>query len=220
MTLSRVQVPVDLSSRCVKRFFDDFLGLNDFMSPGGSIRAPLADLILQSRSLHHAVLAVGALFSTYRNVSAPSASSSNFRSLTYSSYSAAVVSTRKDILEQSPNYDALLWTSFLLSYFELMSTTIGDSWLTHMKYGMSTIARLRGPKICLSSTAASRDFFLTFRWFELSRALLYVDTTFLAESEWITTMKKAIDPSKKGKSCQFNEQLFGATVDTAVLRVE
>src|SRR5436190_873087 len=63
-----------------------------------------------------------------------------------------------------------------------MCDVTGTGWLKHMMYGTSKIMQLRGPERHL--TGSGREFFLTFRVFEICRALIYSTNTYLAERKW------------------------------------
>lgn len=69
-----------------------------------------------------------------------------------------------------------------------MYDNTGEGWLKHMLSGTKTIMQLRGPAAHL--TGSGRSFFLVVRIFEICRALIYNDSTFLAEPEWIDLMGK------------------------------
>lgn len=59
----------------------------------------------------------------------------------------------------------------------------GDGWVKHILYGTSRILQLRGPKAHVKG--AGRSFFLAIRVFEICRALIYSDSTFLSEKAWV-----------------------------------
>lgn len=63
-----------------------------------------------------------------------------------------------------------------------MCDVTGDGWLKHILYGTSKLLQFRGPASLLSTSG--RSFFLTVRVFEICRALIYNDMTFLDEPEW------------------------------------
>lgn len=55
--------------------------------------------------------------------------------------------------------------------------------MKHFLYGTSNMLRLRGPEAHLSGSG--RSFFLTVRVFEICRALIYPEPTFLCRPEWM-----------------------------------
>ena len=58
-----------------------------------------------------------------------------------------------------------------------------SNWEKHFLYGTSRLLQLLGPEWCM--VGSNQECFLTLRIFEISRALIYNDSTFLAESKWI-----------------------------------
>jgi hypothetical protein len=73
-----------------------------------------------------------------------------------------------------------------------MRDQTGTNWLAHFMNGTSTLLRLQGPSLLEpqdKETEHRQVFFFSMRIFEISRALIYTDTTFLVTPEW----SKAID---------------------------
>lgn len=68
-----------------------------------------------------------------------------------------------------------------------MYDVTGEGWVKHILYGTSKILQLRGP--AAHASGAGRSFFLTFRVFEISRALIYNELTFLDEVDWRLLME-------------------------------
>ncbi|KAF9699569.1 hypothetical protein EKO04_002205 [Ascochyta lentis] len=86
-----------------------------------------------------------------------------------------------------------LWTTLLLSVFELMRDTSGTNWLAHFLHGTSTILRLQGPSILTLSGIKNeqhRAFFFSARIFEIARALIYTEPTFLSTPEWMLSIEQ------------------------------
>ncbi len=75
----------------------------------------------------------------------------------------------------------------MLTRFQLMYDVTGEGWVKHILYGTSKIMQLRGP--AAHATGPGRSFLLTFRGFEVCRALIYNDTTFLDQPSWELLMK-------------------------------
>ena len=63
-----------------------------------------------------------------------------------------------------------------------MYDATGDGWVTHFLHGTSELLNHFGPSAF--KTEPGREFFLTIRVFEISRALLFTQETFLNEPEW------------------------------------
>jgi hypothetical protein len=72
-----------------------------------------------------------------------------------------------------------------------MRDQTGENWLAHFLNGTSTLLRLQGPRI-LDPQDKEMDhrqvFFFSMRVFEISRALIYTEPTFLATPEWSKTI--------------------------------
>jgi hypothetical protein len=62
----------------------------------------------------------------------------------------------------------------------------GEGWVKHILYGTSRIVQYRGPNTHL--TGVGRRFFLTMRIFEITRALVYSEETFLVQENWRSLM--------------------------------
>ena len=59
----------------------------------------------------------------------------------------------------------------------------GAGWIKHTMYGTSRLLQLLGPKACRSGEA--RNFFLEVRVFEVSRAVLFSESSFLVTPPWL-----------------------------------
>jgi hypothetical protein len=57
------------------------------------------------------------------------------------------------------------------------------NWGKHFQYGTSALLQLLGPQRCM--VGFGRECFLTLRIFEISKALLYNESTFLSKSAWL-----------------------------------
>jgi hypothetical protein len=72
-----------------------------------------------------------------------------------------------------------------------MCDASGTNWLSHFLHGTCTILRLQHPS-CLALTdeksTRKRTFFLSARIFEISRALIYSEPTFLSEPAWTSAL--------------------------------
>lgn len=63
----------------------------------------------------------------------------------------------------------------------------GDGWVKHMLYGTSRMLQVRGPAAHLAGYG--RLFFITGRVFEICRALIYLEPTFLSDPPWVSLSK-------------------------------
>jgi hypothetical protein len=80
-----------------------------------------------------------------------------------------------------------------------MRDPTGTNWLTHFLHGTSTMLRLLGPSVLISHSGENthrQAFFFSARIFELSRALIYTEHTFLATTQWTTAIEAywAVNP--------------------------
>jgi hypothetical protein len=64
----------------------------------------------------------------------------------------------------------------------------GEGWVKHALYGTSKIVQARGPENHLFEPG--RSFFLLVRVIEISRALIYNDSTYLSEPVWKGLMQR------------------------------
>jgi hypothetical protein len=68
-----------------------------------------------------------------------------------------------------------------------MRDPTGTNWLAHFLHGTSTMLLLLGPTVLTSPSGENKHrqaFFFSARIFELSRALIYTEPTFLSTSQW------------------------------------
>lgn len=68
-----------------------------------------------------------------------------------------------------------------------MRDPTGTNWLAHFLHGTSTMLCLQGPSMLLHSSKEYENhqaFFISARIFEISRALIYTEPTFLTTPEW------------------------------------
>ena len=71
-------------------------------------------------------------------------------------------------------------------FLQLMYDMSGEGWIKHFLYGTSELLQYFGPETCLSGNG--RHFFLTVRVFEVSRALIFNEETFLSTKSWCDIM--------------------------------
>lgn len=69
-----------------------------------------------------------------------------------------------------------------------MYDSTGQGWTKHFLYGTSKLLEQFGPKRCLQG--GGRTFFLTVRIFEISRALIFTQPTFLSTTPWTNLTTK------------------------------
>jgi len=90
----------------------------------------------------------------------------------------------------------------------------GLGWTKHFN-GTSDILQYFGPEACLSGVG--QKFFLTIRIFEISRALLFTEKTFLSEKKWQDLMAHIWD-TRDIENWHPKEQLFDIMVSCSSLR--
>ncbi|KAM0496623.1 hypothetical protein ACHAO3_008956 [Verticillium nonalfalfae] len=79
----------------------------------------------------------------------------------------------------------VLWTTFLLGLFELMTDASGAGWVQHMVHGTARALVALGPAACSArSSSAVGRFFLQVRAFEACRAVIFNEVSFLGEDSW------------------------------------
>jgi hypothetical protein len=143
-------------------------------------------LLRESLPLQQAMMAMGALDVEKNNPKLCRTGSSS--ALQY--YRAGISSVQSELSDPNLRTNvSVLWSSFFLGLFELMFDTTGEGWLKHFLHGTSALLEYRGP--AAHRDGAGRRFFLAVRIFEISRALIYSNESFLAQSEWrhlMTTM--------------------------------
>ncbi|KAK4869244.1 hypothetical protein LT330_006244 [Penicillium expansum] len=169
---------------CLLDCFVSFIEQNMFTMSFSSIIPDLLPLISTSPVLYNAVIAVGALDAN-RHAGGRALQGEK------SPYVDAMTSYHKSmgILRSClgninvMQKEDVLWATFFLGLFELLSDDSGEGWVKHMLYGTSKMLQLVGPSDCMSS--ARRIFYDLFRVLEASRALLYNEETILSQDCWL-----------------------------------
>ncbi|KPM44919.1 hypothetical protein AK830_g1635 [Neonectria ditissima] len=166
-------------------YFDVFLRKNNFSCQGKS-SVDIQELMQRSTSggyLKNAVLSLGAMEAVkLRSADGPS-QHQNYQ-FALNSYMNSVGGLR-DALEhhtQRPHLRLnVLWTTLLLGLFELMSDSTGQGWVQHIVHGTSKALVASGPLACQASFG--KRFFIEVKIFEVCRAIIFNEPTFLAQSE-------------------------------------
>ncbi|KAK5993672.1 hypothetical protein PT974_07107 [Cladobotryum mycophilum] len=149
-----------------------------------SVSQDLVPLIYQSPSLQDIAVAIGAL-NAGRRGSARSVDEGNspeyvaFRSYGRSIQALQVQLAAPDVAES----EDVLWGTFLLGLFELISEPTGERWPKHMLYGTSKILQLLGPSATYSPLR--RRLFEAFRVLEANRMIIYGQDSFLSQKQWM-----------------------------------
>ncbi|CAM1509580.1 Fc.00g033190.m01.CDS01 [Cosmosporella sp. VM-42] len=110
----------------------------------------------------------------------------------------------------------VLWTTLFLGLFELMSDSTGDGWVQHIVHGTSSALVASGPMTCQSGIG--RRFFMEVKIFEVCRAIVFNEPTFLATPEWAALSSDL--RSKSGISWNSLDALLDVIVMCSTLRVQ
>ncbi|KAF2501785.1 hypothetical protein BU16DRAFT_501132 [Lophium mytilinum] len=199
-TVYHVDLWPDSTDQHVSHFFDVFLAANDFSGTSWrSLPISLSEMIADSSALKDVAIALAALDCSRRPHSAPTAERGvSLRQTALSSYSRALQEVRVEL--STPNQlvarESTVWVTFFLGIFELMLESNEKNWEKHFLYGTSHLLQVQGPKCC--GTGRGRERFLALRIFEISRALIYQNTTFLAEPEWLELAQQLKEEDREG----------------------
>ena len=98
---------------------------------------------------------------------------------------------------------------------KLMTDATGQGWVQHLVGGTSKALLAAGPTVCL--TGRGKRFFTEIRMFEVCRAIIFNEPTFLANSEW-RILTASIHPNEQGKDCGLNA-LMDIITSCSTLRV-
>ncbi|KAH7050224.1 hypothetical protein B0J12DRAFT_753676 [Macrophomina phaseolina] len=163
-------------------FFEQFLKTNNFADGLWThVTSHLHQLLHTSPALRSAITAVAILDSSRR----PS-SRSNIPHLTAQEKALQIYSNSLTALQSAIcTYGAAehtIWATFFLGLFELMMGSNSTNWDRHFLYGTSNLLRARGP--ATFRQGSGKVLFLTLRFFEVSRCLIYDESSFLMESAW------------------------------------
>lgn len=176
-------VSIDDDGFLLQHFFGSFIKRNDFTGIG---KPDLDGLIVgfqSSSGLCEAIIAVSALDISRGHTSTAYLTQKITESRALATYSASVTATQTEIEENTIlTNEHALWTTFFLGLFELMYDVSGEGWLRHILYGTSKLLQLRGPNA--HRDGRGRSFFITVRVFEICRALIYNENTFLCDDQW------------------------------------
>ncbi|GIJ92138.1 hypothetical protein Asppvi_011114 [Aspergillus pseudoviridinutans] len=142
----------------------------------------------RSPSMYHASTALGALDLSRKALLTIPLERRDAAVGALTAYHTSIGQLKTEIVSNSVPRDVSLWTTFFLGLFELMHDMTGEGWVKHFLYGTSNMLQLRGPEAHISGSG--RSFFLTVRVFEICRALIYTEPTFLCRPEWMSLTTK------------------------------
>lgn len=144
----------------VSHFFSSFLPRNDFTARASNEQQVLKDWMLISASLKNAIIALGALDLTHH--------SKSYFPVAVAYYKQAVSSLRMQLSKATGISDATIWTSLLLSLFELMFDATGTGFMLHFTKGLPAL--LRGRTFDRTQIDCHRSLFHAVQMLEVMRA--------------------------------------------------
>ena len=172
----------------ISYFFVGFLSRHQFAGSSGEDCGDLQTSAQDSPSLRCAIAALSSLCmdSSVR----PSSPTSGFRT-SFLYYQKAVSLLRSELGkvddDNASTIDSTLWTTLLLSIFELMYDATGSGFNVHFVQGTSTLLQCKSPEYFLQQR--KRPFLRLARALELMRAVAYWDMTYFEDARW----RRAID---------------------------
>ncbi|KAL1893275.1 hypothetical protein Sste5346_006451 [Sporothrix stenoceras] len=216
-SLVRASRPSTDASAYYLHHFYAFVRRNDFTGKAAAVHKDLQQLsrVGQATYLRDAMLAIGAMHAANMgtndipDVVAEGDHTSTTNSLSLNTprggvrhraaleyYASAVSGLSRtlaaaacDLPPGEDMRDAVLWTTLFLGFYELMNETPpGEGWRLHMVHGTGKALRASGAACC--RRGRSRTFFLQARVFEVFRAIICSDATFLTEPEWTNLLEE------------------------------
>ncbi|KAJ5371884.1 hypothetical protein N7517_003890 [Penicillium concentricum] len=169
-------------------YFVSFIQQNMFTMGFSSIVPDLLPLISTSPLLYHAVIAVGALDANRHTGGRALQGEKPPNVDAMTSYHQSIGILRSCVGNSNVmQREDVLWATFFLGLFELLSDDSGQGWVKHMLYGTSKMLQIAGPSDCMSPVR--RIFYDLFRILEASRALLFGEETILSQECWLNLQK-------------------------------
>ncbi|RMJ13023.1 hypothetical protein CDV36_007321 [Fusarium kuroshium] len=188
--LPMIQLPTQISrspdSICLDHFAL-FMKHCEFTKGFGDVSSDLVSLIYTCPPLQQATVAIGALEASRGGCRSTSSGPASPQHLAFKSYNRSIQALREQL--QSPDAlqsEGVLWCTFLLGLFELMSETSGERWIKHMLYGTCRIFQSKDPG---NLEPLSERLFEAFSLLEASRAIIYGESTFLFQDSWMKRKK-------------------------------
>ncbi|KAH7473061.1 hypothetical protein FOMA001_g12655 [Fusarium oxysporum f. sp. matthiolae] len=167
--------------------------------------------------LHDAVLSLGAMQAVKLNASEGIDPSKTYN-LAVHHYSKSVLGLRNALekFDQEPSArHRILWTTHLLGLFELMTDATGEGWIQHLVHGTSKALVAAGPTSCQSGHG--QRFFTEIRIFEVCRAIIFNEPTFLAKADWRCLIREM--RAKEQGNADILDELLDIIVSCSTLRV-
>ena len=170
-------------------FFQRFISSVWLNSQAEQWQRYLPSLMNSSPALYFSVMSLSALYMHRTGVDLRA------KDISMSLYQLTLVHLQRALYHpQVAHHDATLMAMVIISLYELIDKPGNDSWCSHSR-GTAELLKLRGSDSCRDGTG--RMLFLTFRGFEVIRAILQFDESFVADEEWTlaTSSPKTIQSS-------------------------
>ncbi|THY35974.1 hypothetical protein D6D01_00865, partial [Aureobasidium pullulans] len=185
-------------SKILSIFLTKFVQENSFTGCSSTWFLDIQAHFASSAAVHHSISALSALYASREE----GTNRVRNQKAALIAYQTAVKTVRKTIDAKDPNIEQpLLSSTFLLGLFEvhhvcllssciatdLMYDPTGEGWIQHTMYGTSKILQHLGPDAFRSGLGL--NFFHQMRMFEVSRSLIFSESSFLVEDPWRDLMK-------------------------------
>lgn len=175
--LLHIAAPLPTSAyRLETFFFQRFINSVWLHSQAEAWKYYLPGVLNQSPCLYYSVMGLSALY-MYKTGVDPRA-----KNLALSSYHITLSHLQNALYDPKLALeDTTLMATVIIGLYELVDKPGHLSWCSHSR-GTAELMKLRGPAV--ANSGVFRMLFLTFRGFEVMRAILQLDETFMAEKAW------------------------------------
>ncbi|BFZ57521.1 hypothetical protein PYCC9005_004573 [Savitreella phatthalungensis] len=157
-------------------FFVRFVDSIWLHSQKSAWKAKIPDLMSSSPALYNAVLALSSLYMSRTGID------ERAQDMTPQLYATTLSHLQRSLYKPDDALsDATLMATVLIGLYELVDKPGHSDWCTHMR-GTSELLKIRGP--AAAKTGFGRSLFYTARSFEVVRAILQCEETFMASEDW------------------------------------
>lgn len=177
VTPSPLMVAIPTSAHRLQTFFfQRFIDTIWLHSQAAQFKAQLPNLMHKSPALHNAVLALSALYMSRSGVDRRATD------VALPLYSSTIKQLQKCLYDPQLAFDdSTLVTTVLIGIYELVDKPGHSNWCTHTR-GTAELIKLRGA--ATAKSGFGRSLYFTARSFEVVRAILVYEYTYLADPEW------------------------------------
>ncbi|KAH7131746.1 hypothetical protein B0J13DRAFT_108152 [Dactylonectria estremocensis] len=185
-------------------YFASFLQRCELTREFATTTSDLLPLIQACPPLQGVTRAIGALEASRRGSVCSVAGRQSAQHVAFKSYGDSMRALRPLLQLTGAVYrEDVLWSTFLLGIFELLSETSGERWVQHMLHGTSRMFQLSG--LTAQPSRLSEKLFAAFRALEATRAIIYGNGTFLSQENWI--QRQSVFPSHQADSTEMSLKL-------------